>query len=405
MKLIPLERCTNALEWHGRFYANEIGRILKLLASGKDEFGRDVQISFKGSRVPAPQTDDARVYFSALAAFNDDHDIVVAKVDKLEELIKQVGHCQVPEDAEEFVAKLFDYRHFYKGEHPVLCLPKIPKRPRKNSPKKVLMAKITWETNEISAGGKGPLNVWNTWRFLRELESCPDTNVKVCPYCNADRIYSLMIEKNGELVPSRSALDHYYAKEQYPYLACSLYNLVPSCTRCNSPFKHTYENKPSGDRLSHPYRDDFDSELRFSWGEQLDDAYENKVRPDSIAVKLKPGLKVTDAYDRAVESEKIFHLHEVYNQMFADEACEVAGVFQKIYTSWPDDTLKTLGVDVVGLQVSPNPSTEEISAIRQAVKRLLLRCDFDRSKINSQSLSKFKIDLMEELEKRTGGTV
>ena len=91
--------------------------------------------------------------------------------------------------------------------------------------------------------------------------------------------------------------------------------------------------------------------------------------------------------------------------MFADEACEVAGVFQKIYTSWPDDTLKTLGVDVVGLQVSPNPSTEEISAIRQAVKRLLLRCDFDRSKINSQSLSKFKIDLMEELEKRTGGTV
>ncbi|MGN0665360.1 MAG: HNH endonuclease [Huintestinicola sp.] len=80
-------------------------------------------------------------------------------------------------------------------------------------------------------------------------------NVRVCPYCN--RQYTFTARKNGE--KTRPQFDHYFPKSLYPYLAISIYNLVPSCALCNN-------GKSTGtpENILYPYEESFeDRKIRF----------------------------------------------------------------------------------------------------------------------------------------------
>ncbi|MCQ2755115.1 MAG: hypothetical protein MJ231_08760 [bacterium] len=57
-----------------------------------------------------------------------------------------------------------------------------------------------------------------------------DAPIDTCPYCNRHFIKTILTP-NSSVV--RGQLDHFYAKDKYPYLALHLYNLVPSCYNCN----------------------------------------------------------------------------------------------------------------------------------------------------------------------------
>lgn len=64
------------------------------------------------------------------------------------------------------------------------------------------------------------------YEFLKRLQ------IRTCPYCN--RNYTFTIEKQGSKgFATRADLDHFYDKSDYPLLALSFYNLVPSCHICN----------------------------------------------------------------------------------------------------------------------------------------------------------------------------
>jgi hypothetical protein len=54
-------------------------------------------------------------------------------------------------------------------------------------------------------------------------------NIKCCPYCN--RQYTFTINNNG--TKTKPQFDHFYSKSEYPCLALSFYNLIPSCPTCN----------------------------------------------------------------------------------------------------------------------------------------------------------------------------
>ena len=56
--------------------------------------------------------------------------------------------------------------------------------------------------------------------------------VTVCPYCN--RSYIFTVEKEARNGKARPQYDHFFPKSKYPYLAVSMYNLIPSCAVCNS---------------------------------------------------------------------------------------------------------------------------------------------------------------------------
>lgn len=63
---------------------------------------------------------------------------------------------------------------------------------------------------------------------------CYESKTRTCPYCNHAYAFTIL---NDDGRGFRPTLDHFYPKDQYPHLALSLYNLVPSCSICNSSLK------------------------------------------------------------------------------------------------------------------------------------------------------------------------
>jgi len=79
----------------------------------------------------------------------------------------------------------------------------------------------------------------NIFRYKEKYQSAVLTpfftdnfNFRTCFYCNKDFITNF--EKNKDTYASTFQLDHFYDKRKYPYLALSFYNLIPSCSSCNS---------------------------------------------------------------------------------------------------------------------------------------------------------------------------
>jgi hypothetical protein len=68
---------------------------------------------------------------------------------------------------------------------------------------------------------------WNAYALCRKSKT------RICPYCNHAYAFTVQSE-NGDFRPT---LDHFYYKDEYPHLALTLYNLVPSCSSCNSSLK------------------------------------------------------------------------------------------------------------------------------------------------------------------------
>jgi hypothetical protein len=82
--------------------------------------------------------------------------------------------------------------------------------------------------------------------------------VNVCPYCNRQYTFTL----DGKKGKVRPEFDHFLDKATHPYLALSLFNLVPSCHICNSNLKGSEHF--STIRHLNPYTAGFQDVLRFS---------------------------------------------------------------------------------------------------------------------------------------------
>jgi 5-methylcytosine-specific restriction endonuclease McrA len=54
-----------------------------------------------------------------------------------------------------------------------------------------------------------------------------DLGITVCPYCNRNFIFNSTKKRT-------SHFDHFFPESKYPFLAMSFYNLVPSCSTCNT---------------------------------------------------------------------------------------------------------------------------------------------------------------------------
>ncbi len=82
-------------------------------------------------------------------------------------------------------------------------------------------------------------------------------NIKVCPYCNMNYIFSATSKPADK--GTRPDIDHFYPKSDYPWLALSLYNLIPSCKVCN----HKKRNEFNQDLLN-LYKDDLVDKFYFN---------------------------------------------------------------------------------------------------------------------------------------------
>ncbi|MBD9573690.1 hypothetical protein IB260_00065 [Pseudomonas sp. PDM23] len=94
---------------------------------------------------------------------------------------------------------------------------------------------------------------WNAYAL------CNVSKYRLCPYCQQSLAVTIFRDRKSKSV--RPTLDHFYSKSKYPYLALSLYNLIPSCYQCNSSLKGNinFYAKPH----LHPYEDE--EIIKYDW--------------------------------------------------------------------------------------------------------------------------------------------
>ena len=150
--------------------------------------------------------------------------------------------------------------------------------------------------------------------------------VKICPYSNRSFIYTT--PKKG----TRPQYDHYYPKSKYPYLALSMYNLIPCCPVCNNAknAEDTFDNKS----LLYPFEEEYGYDIFFEieTDEQL--CYLGLSNDFNIKIKSKENVE-EDLKQKVQNSSKILHIEELYNlhndyvskllrskYIFTDEYCQ-----------------------------------------------------------------------------------
>ncbi|BBM38478.1 hypothetical protein JCM16775_1187 [Leptotrichia hofstadii] len=105
--------------------------------------------------------------------------------------------------------------------------------------------------------------------------------IEVCPYCQRNYISNYADAENND-EKTTATLDHFYPKADYPFLALSLYNFVPSCQVCNSIFKGDADTRDS----IYPHEEGFD-ELGVKFKTSKEAIYEILGEKDSdFSVKI-----------------------------------------------------------------------------------------------------------------------
>jgi len=225
--------------------------------------------------------------------------------------------------------------------------------------------------------GRSPKG-WGAYTLTQELK------VDVCPYCNRQFI-STYYSKGGK---TRAALDHFWDKTSHPYLAISFYNLIPSCTVCNSSFKGKKLFSLS-DNI-HPYVEGFGQDVKFKTGLRLNKDKSGKLIVTDARTLMgknkhfKIELKTSGTPDfnrRAKANIKAFKLEELY-ELHKDYVCEMLTKAQ----AYPDSRLKEL---------SSKPY-QRLFPKKEDVKKMVIGNYIEEAELGKRVMAKFMRDLAEE---------
>lgn len=183
-----------------------------------------------------------------------------------------------------------------------------------------------------------------------------------CTYCN--RQYTITLEEDGGFI-TRPQFDHWFPKNVFPLLSLSFYNLIPSCSICNTTTKR--DRIFSFKEFIHPYkRSSPETDFRFSY------------LPDG-----KGGWKI-DLYNlKGVEKEtfEVFKLKDIYNYHYKLEAKDLLDLAIKkngTYIKWLLNDMKE----------------KEIAPSYEEAYRLLFGTEYDIKKVLDRPFSKLKRDLL-----------
>jgi hypothetical protein len=190
-------------------------------------------------------------------------------------------------------------------------------------------------------------------------------DVPTCPYCN--RGYTKTVTKPFKI--TRPTFDHWYSKSDFPLLALSFFNLIPSCNVCNSSVKGTdlFHLKTH----FHPYFkfDKPEQKINFKF------SYDHK---DYSSFKFK----IVNENDFSKNSTDAFKLKEIY-ETHEDEITDL----RRLRDVYSDKYLQMLSNNIL-----KNTSTSD-----KEIYRLAFGTHIDEAMFDRRPLSKMKKDILEEL--------
>ena len=194
--------------------------------------------------------------------------------------------------------------------------------------------------------------------------------VKTCPYCN--RNYISLIEKTKDSKRTRPQLDHFLPKSKYPYLACSFFNLIPSCSTCN--LMKSDDDFKDKDFCS-PYNIE---EYDVSFSYKLKDLnFLNTIDINNINLNDEESVEII-VESKYLQNDKCFELSKLY-QNHKDTVLEL--ILKKIH--YPSSYINEL--------INSNFATEE------EIYRFLFSNYLNSKDMHKRPLSKLTRDIVEEL--------
>ena len=242
----------------------------------------------------------------------------------------------LPKKVINLLSELFNYSEFKQGR--ILVFRK---------------GKFYWET---------PDEPWGGYEYLQYHTE----TLKYCPYCNADTVYAF--KKNNAKQSAVSALDHFYPKSQYPFLALSLYNLVPVCARCNSQMKGCADMTD----VANPYIEDVHPNVVFF--PVIESIQPSSKKSCSVVVLPR---KCCDP--KAIEFVRRFKLESLYSSAFSREAYLC---LERVRNFTPEFRLD--------LARRINQSDPRL------IESLLFGMPLEESEINNTRLGKMTLDIFEQ---------
>lgn len=150
--------------------------------------------------------------------------------------------------------------------------------------------------------------------------------IRICPYCNAETIYSYKVKdgegrnRNGRrrLKFRKSSFDHYFPKSRYPFLSISLYNLIPACTRCNSGLKgDIFKGLPN---MAHPYLEDMHKHMKFRILPKTVKAFRCCSAEDISDILLME--RKANTFSKGNVWSKMFGINDAYTQIYREDAAD-----------------------------------------------------------------------------------
>jgi hypothetical protein len=141
-------------------------------------------------------------------------------------------------------------------------------------------------------------------------------NFKTCPYCNRNYTVTVAEGMNRTVRPD---FDHFFPHKQYPLLALSFYNLIPSCLICNRTIKN--QAKIVYGKYIHPYEEGFGTALKINYFPM--DMDSSVGLKENYSINLIPNPIEPEKSKRCINSFGLFKLKEIYQESHGGEIADV----------------------------------------------------------------------------------
>ncbi len=193
--------------------------------------------------------------------------------------------------------------------------------------------------------------------------------INVCPYCNRQYTFTVRKKENK----SRPQFDHFYPISKYPYLAISIYNLVPSCGLCNRGKSDT-----SPVNFLYPYEESFEDKGIYF---EVHNIIDNLLKFEQNQKELTVSLESKEKHDKLIEQYKNrFKIELLYNE----HKQYISELLQKNYV-FNEDAIESIYNSYKGIFNTPSE-----------VKQLIFgNCEPEN--FNQKPLSKLTNDIMKQL--------
>jgi len=201
--------------------------------------------------------------------------------------------------------------------------------------------------------------------------------IRTCLYCN--RMYALTVKKGNSATDkiTRPQFDHFMDKGDNPLLALSIYNLIPSCSICNTTLKGRKKFTINGN--IQPFVDDCINDYYYRFLPHDVDSILGGKSNLEVEIKIKDldsqiGKKIDN-------SSKVFKLNEIMSA-HSEELKDLFAIryrFSERYFLELFNTYKSLGLD------------------RKEIYRIVFGAEFESKDFGKRPFSKMKKDILTEL--------